>query len=128
MGKYDKYSTQSRMADRPWQIHPVWRGIGCLMMLLIPIMSYAGGVLLVEANKEQRWVPVPAEMMRKINLPLLGSVDHLVANLLAAVVLSIIGFALLTAVYSLVFRVVGPPSLGPYDSPPERRRRPRSKR
>jgi len=127
MGKYDKYSGQSRMADRPWQIHPVWRGIGCLMMILIPIISYAGAVLLVEANKDQRWVPMPFDLMRKIALPIFGSVDHLLANLLVALVLSLIGFALLTAVYALIYRFIGPPKLGPYDAPPERRR-PRRKR
>jgi len=121
MGKYDKFSGQSRMAKRPWQIHPIWRGIGCLMMVLIPIMSYAGAVLLVDANMEQRWVPVPFEFMRRVRLPVLGSIDHLYANLLVTVVLSIIGFALLTAVYALVYRFIGPPSLGPYDAPPERR-------
>lgn len=127
MGKYDKYSSQSRMAERPWEIHPVWRGIGCLMMVLIPIISYAGAVLLVEANIEQRWVPVSFDLMRKINLPLIGSVDHLFANLLVTVVLSIIGFALLTAAYALLYRFIGPPIAGPLDAPPQRRR-PRRKR
>lgn len=122
MGKYDKFSSQSRMAKKPWDIHPIWRGIGCLMMLLIPIMSYAGAVLLVQANQEQRWFVMPRELMGKISLPVIGPVEHLWANLLLTLALSLVGFALLTAVYALVFQLVGPDRYGPLDAPPERRR------
>lgn len=122
MGKYDKFSSQSRMAKKPWDIHPIWRGIGCLMMLLIPIMSYAGAVLLVQANQEQRWFVMPRELMVKISLPVIGPVEHLWANLLLTLALSLVGFALLTAVYALVFQLVGPDRYGPLDVPPERRR------
>jgi len=122
MSKYEKYSDQSRQADKPWEIHPIWRGIGCLMMLLIPIMAYAGSVLIVEANMEQGWVAMPRELMRNIPLPVIGSVDHLWANLMVTLVLSLLGFALLTALYALVYQFIGPPRYGPLDAPPERRR------
>jgi hypothetical protein len=125
MGKYDKFSSQSRQAKRPWAIHPVWRGIGCLMMLLIPIMSYAGATLLVQANQEQSWFRMPREMMRTISLPVIGAVEHLWANLLLTLALSLIGFALLTAIYAFVFQLVGPPRYGPQDAPPDFRRSPR---
>ncbi len=26
--------------DRRWEIHPIWRGIGCALILLIPIMAW----------------------------------------------------------------------------------------
>lgn len=123
MSKYDKFSDQSRQADKPWEIHPIWRGIGCLMMLLIPIMAYSGAVLLVEANKEQRWVAMPGEFMREIPVPIIGAVDHLWANLMVTVVLSLLGYALLTTLYALVYQFVGPSRYGPLDAPPERRRR-----
>lgn len=31
----------------PWRVHPIWRGIGCLLLILIPIISYGLAELLL---------------------------------------------------------------------------------
>jgi len=123
MGKYDSYNPQSYKAKRSEGVHPVWRGIGCLFMILIPIMAFAGAVLLVQANLEQRWLPTPYELAQPVSLPYFGSVNYLYAYLLVAVILSLIGFALLSVVYALVYNLVGPSQYGPVDSPPLRRQK-----
>lgn len=125
MGKYDKFSRMSYSSGRPWELHPVWRGIGCFLILLIPVLAYAGATLLVEANLEQGWVPFSEALVQTVNVPVFGPVDHLYANLLAAAFLALFGYALLVVVYSLVFRVVGygPPKPGPLDAPPRSGRR-----
>jgi hypothetical protein len=94
-------------------------------MLLIPVMAYAGAVLLVEANLQQGWVPLSPELAAAVVLPVLGSVEHLYANLLVAGILALLGYGLLVVIYSLVFKVVGygPPQPGPMDMPPVRGRR-----
>lgn len=115
--KYTKYSMGQ--PEQPWTIHPVWRGIGCLMMVIIPIMSYAGGVLLVQANNEARWVPVARELTQAVEVPFVGPVPALYANLIAAGILALIGFALLTLLFAVFTRFTTPP-MGPYDSPPLR--------
>jgi hypothetical protein len=120
MSKYDKFSPRSRIEKRPWDIHPVWQGIGCVMMILIPIMAYAGAVLLVQENITQKWVPMPPEMLRTVQIPNLTSVDHLYGNLLVAALLAFLGFGLLFAIYSMVYSIVGPPRYGPLDAPPMR--------
>lgn len=120
MAKYDKYSARSRMSERPWKIHPIWRGIGCIMMLIIPIMAYAGAVLLVQANAEQGWLPMPRELTQTVTLPVLGPMKQFYAIGIVTVLLVIIGFGLFTVFYSLVYSMVGPPSLGPLDAPPVR--------
>ncbi len=124
-GKYDKY-TMVQVREKPWKIHPVWRGIGCLMMIIIPIMSYAGGVLLVQANNEARWVPVAPELIQAVEVPFIGVVPALVANLLAAAILALIGFALLTLLFAVFTRLAAPPTNN-YDAPPVRRS-PRARR
>jgi hypothetical protein len=128
MAKYDKYSAQSRAAQRPWKIHPVWRGIGCLLMIMIPIIAYAGAVLLVEANQEQKWLPTPPELMGIVRLPIIGGVDNFYAVAIMTVLLSIVGFGLLTIVYSILYSALGPPRLGPLDAPPIRTSPSRRKR
>jgi hypothetical protein len=120
MSKYMKYNDQSRLAERPWKIHPIWRGIGCLLLLVIPLMAYAGAVLLVEANNVQHWLPMPRELAQTVTIPYLGDVKYFAAIAIVTVLLMIIGFGFVTIIYSLVYKAFGPPSLGPLDAPPVR--------
>ena len=120
MGKYNAYDRQPPVKKATWKIHPVWRGIGCILMILIPILAYAGAVLLVQANFEQRWLPIPRELVQTVRLPVLGSVQHLFANLIVTVLLMIIGFGAVTIFYMLVYRIAGPPRYLPPDVPPVR--------
>lgn len=120
MSKYDKFNQGSRMQERPWKIHPIWRGIGCLMMILIPIMAYAGAVILVQANLEQGWLPMPRELIQTVTLPLMGEVEQFYAVVIVTALLMIIGFGVVTILYSLIYSAVGPPRLGPLDAPPVR--------
>ena len=120
MAKYDKYSSQSRMPERPWKIHPIWRGIGCLLMLLLPVVAYAGAVILVNMNAEKGWLPAPRELTQTVTLPLVGPVDNFYSVLIMTFLLAIIGFGLVTIIYSIIYSAVGPPRLGPLDAPPVR--------
>lgn len=140
MSKYTMYARNQPPKPRPWRVHPIWRGIGCVMILIIPIMSYAGGYLLVEANQQQHWLPVPAELMKTIRLGVPLSlqnvvpwswsmnVRHLYATLLVMAVLMFIGFGALMILYAVIYRVTGPSFLSPLDAPPIHRERRRPKR
>ena len=118
MGKYDKYNPQTHMAETPWKIHPIWRGIGCLLILIIPIMAIAGAILVVQENARRRWVPIPAELSQSIDLPLFGTVDSFLAVIIVALLLALIGFGAVTIIYSIVYSLIGPPRYGPQDAPP----------
>jgi hypothetical protein len=91
------------------------------MIILIPVMSYAGAVLLVQENYKQGWLPVPLVFSQSIFVPLLGNIPNLLANLMVAFVLSLIGFAVMTALYSVMFSISGAPKHGPLDAAPIRR-------
>ena len=127
MSKYDKYNQGSRMQERPWKIHPIWRGIGCLMMIVIPIMAYAGAVVLVQQNAEQRWLPMPKELTQTVSIPFFGNVENFIAVVIVTALLMIVGFGVVTILYSLIYSAVGPPRLGPLDAPPVRRSPPKKK-
>jgi hypothetical protein len=33
-------STRRNRGPFPWRVHPIWRGIGCLMLIVLPIIAY----------------------------------------------------------------------------------------
>jgi len=126
MGRYSSFHQKSQMEDRPWKVHPIWRGIGCLMIILIPVMSYAGAYLLVEENAKAGWIPESfwsPELMNPVTIPTTTiSVPHLYGTLLLTVVLMLIGYGVLMVFYALVYSALGPPRLGPLDAAPIRRK------
>jgi hypothetical protein len=105
------------------------------MLILIPIMSYAGAALIVNANLlDQLGIPLSSspELMRArslnpipqyLTIPVdIPVVEHLFANLMVAVVLMMLGFAIVMVIYALLYRVMGPSQLGPMDAKPIRRK------
>ena len=48
MSKY-RSSTLVKVKDRTRQPHYLWRGIGCVMMIVIPAISYVSGKLVIDA-------------------------------------------------------------------------------
>lgn len=118
MGKYRPSYALRESEPMPWKIHPVWRGVGCILIVLAPVLSYAGGVLLVRENFKQGWVAIPPELARFVQIPNLGRVYA--ADVLASLILLVIAAALLTVLYSIFYRLFGPPRYGPLDVPPIR--------
>ena len=119
MAKYGQYSRRPALIERPWRIHPIWRGIGCLFMILIPILAYAGAVVIIREDLSRGWMPVPPEFARAVTIPLVGSVSYLLARLVVAVILALAGFVLLTILYSLLYGFLGPSRYGPLDATPQ---------
>ena len=116
MTKYDPtYQPKSRRSILP-PVHPVWRGIGCFLLILLPIVAFAGAKILVEANSRQRWFQIPAELRESFVVPVIGRVFF--ADLAVTIILIVIGFAVITVVYSIIYRIIGIPRYGPLDSPP----------
>ena len=117
MGKY-RFASEQQVKERPYKVHPIWRGIGCVLMILIPLMSFAGASMLYDANLENRWFyPIPPIKYVPNN-----SVD-LVWTLGLTLIISILGFVLFFVIYSFIYRFAGPSKYGPLDAPPVRPRR-----
>jgi hypothetical protein len=124
MGKYRPSYILHNFPPRPWAVHPVWRGIGCVFMILLPIMAYTIAVILVRENFIQQWVTIPRELTVAIVIPNIGRIYLL--DILLALILLVVGMALFTLVYSAIYRLIGPPRYGPLDAPPPKyRKRPR---
>ena len=125
MGRYRSY-TRQEVKERPWEVHPIWRGLGCILIILIPIMAYAAAVVVVHENLVNKWVDLPPELTGFLVIPYLG-VRVFFAEIAATLLFMFIGYGILVLIYSIMYRIVGPPRYGPLDSPPIRRQSTRRK-
>jgi len=134
MSKYSVRQVSPQDKPRPWDVHPIWRGLGCFMIILVPIVSYAGAVLVIENELlTQLGVPLSFDLIKPI--PIVFSsplpeflpfsvnmqVEHLYGNLAVGMILMMLGFGLLMVFYAIIFRMMGPSRLGPLDAKPIRR-------
>ncbi len=125
MSKYMKYRYQ-QVKERRWKIHPIWRGIGLVFLIMVPIMSFAGSILLVRQNFKQGWFQVPAELLKFYNTPQLISISQDLAriyylDIAVALAFMVLGFGVISIIYSMLYSMLGPSRYGPVDSPPIRR-------
>ena len=125
MGKYYSQYRRPPRPERRWKVHPVWRGIGCIMMIIIPIVSWAIASLFVDANKAGRWLDVPAGLDAPAGVDIPFLTTDLIVTALVALVVAVLLFGAYTIFYMLIYRVTGPPSRGPQDAPPQKHRRAR---
>jgi hypothetical protein len=118
--------------EKRWEIHPIWRGIGCALILLIPIMAWFTAELILESNNQ---LPLPPELTKPLTIGYIHiqELDRLIADInrftaynnlnsgqfLLTVVLIFIGFGLLSMIYAFMFRAAGPSRYGPFDIPPD---------
>jgi hypothetical protein len=129
MSRYSRFQQPTKKA--PGEVHPVWRGIGCVMMVVIPVLSYAGAVKIVEYGLQNHWpfpytlighIYFPPWVWRAPVLPLLATpianYDNLgaVALIFLALVIALAG--VFSTVYAIIYRVIAPPRYSAVDAPP----------
>jgi len=103
MGKYTHYSRPAQPEKR--SAHPVWRGIGCLLLILIPILSFAAARTFLQENAQANWIAIPRELTGSVVIPALGRVSF--AELSCTIVFMVVGFGLMTVLYSMFYRLAG---------------------
>jgi hypothetical protein len=129
MTKYTRVAQKTE--ERRWNIHPVWRGIGCFMIIIIIVMSYAVAKEFVDYNQRTQKLGLPDQLYDKVQIkytkyiPALKE-DDVVNKSLAHVkygylafmlIFMFIGFGAFSFVYSALYRVSGPSRYTPLDSP-----------
>jgi hypothetical protein len=103
-------------------VHPIWRGIGCLLIIIVPIVAFAASTMLVQQGIPQQYIPMSRDLATQINVPLFGFLP-LYYVLIITGVISILGFVVITVIYSFVFRVGGSSRYGPLDADPKQFKR-----
>ena len=96
------------------EIHPIWRGIGCAFLVLIPIMAYFGSLIFLQYGPRYGltgWIS--GDILAK------GSDPYLYAKIGMTIVVSLILYAILMIITFLINRLFGSPLYGPLDAPQE---------
>ncbi len=132
MGRYTSYQKQKQRVNRN-QVNPVMRGIGCILLVLIPILAYGSSIYVVNYGVSKGW-PLPinwlgtppiAPILWKLTgldliLTYIQAQNNLIANLVFAFVITIVLFGIMAILYGFIYKMFGPPEYGPTDVPPIR--------
>lgn len=133
---YSPKKFQPKRDERPWQVHPAWRGIGCILVILVPIMAWAGAAVFLERNtffnlpenitepmifkySQYDWLN---QVIHWLNINL-GGRGLTSGQILFTLAFMVIGYVILVIIYGVMYRVAGPPRYGPLDAPPIRKGR-----
>jgi hypothetical protein len=109
------------------------RGIGCIMLVVVPILAYGASVLLVDYGARRGW-PIPPNWYGPISLPpvldklqglqpilfFLRAQNNLEAILVFTLAITIVLFGIMSVIYGYMYTLFGPPRYGPQDAPPIR--------
>ena len=130
MGKYKTSVSQPSM--KPNQPPPIWRGIGCLLIIIVPILSYATAVTTLPFFIDQKIVPkelliapqVPgwmnfAPVLAQLLRSLIGHYAFPAIVVLTLLYIFVIG-GVISIFYAYLYRMIAPSRYGPMDAPPPR--------
>jgi hypothetical protein len=93
-------------------IHPVWRGIGCLLMIIIPVISYVAADFFITNRAQYSWVAIPQEMVvNQMHDSLL------IVKIFYTAIFVFCLYLILTVATFIINRFFGPSRYGPYDIP-----------
>lgn len=122
--KYRGYQSQPPPEKESGRIHPIWRGVGFALMVLLPVIAWAAADVLLERDI----IPIPADLLARPGHFIYGIIaDRLIyIRLILTAVIVFVLYALLTFVTILMNRFFGLlPRNDPFYVPPvsERRKR-----
>lgn len=133
MSNYNYFGQGRKEDEAKKEIHPIWRGIGCLLTILTPVISWAAALVLIDYGKAQQWpfIQQLAGTVRFSNtiyqIPLVGKVASYLSGIpyLAAIAMFFVIFMLLFSGFfsllnAILYRRFGPPRYSRLDAPAPR--------
>jgi hypothetical protein len=127
MGKYSKY--RSKSVEKKG-MHPIWRGIGCILIIVVPLLTFwimSITVPLIIATGK-----VPYQLLGPVHFPkwafkvqtvaviagFISSIDNMWINIITFFVILLILTAVFSLLYSGIYQMVGPVRYTELDAPP----------
>jgi len=129
MGKYNKFQYERK--DKP-QGNPIWRGIGCLIMAALPVITFGLTVLVAPIIAATNMIPL--SLTRRVNFPAwvfhtrglsevasyLRGIDNLWLGVMVFFIILILLIGIASLIYVSVLQFIGPPRYSEKDAPPSR--------
>lgn len=112
MSRYSQYGSPESKKKTNNNVHPVWRGIGCILLVVIPVISYFTADYLVTNAENISWMIIPQELV----VSSLTDSNILVKLLYTAIFVFIL-YLILTIITFFANRFFGPGRYGPHDVP-----------
>lgn len=120
MGRYDTF--RRPVVKKEKTIHPIWRGIGFIYLILAPMLAYFSIVLILEQNRVEHWFSIPRDLVAP------GSDPYLYVKIISTIVLVFLLYAIFMVFTFFMYRFFGPSRFGPTDVIPTRYRGKRYRR
>ncbi len=129
MGKYAKFQ---RKTPEKKGLNPIWRGIGCILIVVVPLLAYGLMVLFVPVIIATG--KVPYQLLGFVHFPdwaykvrvvadiviFIGSIQNLWLNIITFFVIVLILTTVASLLYSWIYSVVGPARYTEMDAPPSK--------
>ncbi len=127
------YRFEDKRRQKKKEIPSGWRGIGCLLMLILPVFSYLAAIQLLRIDAVYRLfyrmspglfgAPSLHPYLWKLKgitslLNTIYSWTNLEVNLVVGVIVLIALSGIISVIYGFMYRAVAPPKYGPTDAPP----------
>ncbi len=101
--------------------HPIWRGIGMVMMLLTPVVSFAIADLLVKyLDQKVRDFTLPDNLLKSVDIPGYGTVEMFGGVLIATLIVTMALYGILFTINSIIYSMFREQNLLALESKPER--------
>lgn len=105
-------------------VHPIWRGIGCILFLITPFISFAIANQIVLSGFLQQYIRFPRNLMQAWTIPGINyAVDAFLGTLIVTFAVMFLFFAAYFSIYAGMYRLMGPSKYGPTDVAPIRSKR-----
>ncbi len=94
---------ENQRREKSREPHPVWRGIGFLMMILIPLLAFGLADIAVNYFRTQGNI-LPIELSSDvIDIPLYGPVADIKAVLLVGFVIALVLFSIVAIINAVMY-------------------------
>jgi hypothetical protein len=127
MGRYSK--TQYERKEKP-QGNPLWRGVGCIIMVALPLITFGLTVLSMAPLLASGLMPM--QLLGNVNFPawvfkvnglsnvaiFIRGIDNLWLGIIVFFIILILLTGVASLVYVSVMQFIGPPRYSEKDAPP----------
>lgn len=102
---------QRKIREAHQEVHPIWRGVGLILIFLTPIMGYFGALAILDQNKKMNWFQIPTEYLAS------GADSLLYVKIGLTIIIGLLFYFFLQFITFILYRLFGPSRYGAYDVP-----------